>query len=330
MSSRRTAILIGAIAIGIVAVLLIVQYVNGLETKIKGDSEKVPVFVAKIDIKRGTDGAAAVADQSIASATIPREFYPATAIQSTDAVQKKVALFDIASGTVIVNGMFVDPSTTTITFRQRLSSPKHVAISISTDPIHGVGGFLVPGDEVNMMIFQDNSKVKAAVEQPPAPEGGGANPQQNTNPEISGGSKISDGIEAKPPENYITVGGPQWIILNRTARYMYQKVKIIAVGSNQLLTPGEQAAATGGATPNAGSANILTLEVPPDAAQYVATGQEVNFYLSLVAKDYKPLSTLHPLPVVLDTLPGEDPGKLCPYWDTTTGPEETREKGCSG
>ena len=327
MSSRRTAILIGAIAIGIVAVLLIVQYVNGLEDKFKGDSEKVPVFVAKIDIKRGTDGAAAVADQSIASATIPREFYPATAIQSTDAVQKKVALFDIASGTVIVNGMFVDPSTTTITFRQRLSSPKHVAISISTDSVHGVGGFLVPGDEVNMMIYSDNAKVKAALEAPPADPN--QPDQAGQNPDISGGDTLQDAIDAKPAANYVTTGGPQWIIFGHTARYMYQKVKIIAVGSNQLLTPGEQAQTPAAGAPAGAASNIITLEVPPDAAQYVATGEDFKFYLSLVAKDYKPLA-LHPLPVVVDTLPGEDPGKLCPYWDTTSGPEETREKGCSG
>jgi Flp pilus assembly protein CpaB len=330
VSSRRTAILIGAIAIGIVAVLLIVQYVNGIEDKIKGDNVETSVFVAKNDIKRGTDGATAVADSSIASASIPRQFAPATRIESTDAVQKKVALFDIASGTVIVNGMFVDPSTTTITFRQRLSSPKHVAISISTDPVHGVGGFLVPGDEVNMMIYQDNAKIKAALESPPkgADASGG---DEQTNPDISGGADLLDAIDAKPPENYVTTGGPQWIVLNRTARYMYQKVKIIAVGSNQLLTPGEQAATPGanGAAPTTAS-NILTLEVPPDAAQYVAAGQDASFYLTLVAKDYKPQANLHPLPIVMDTLPGEDPGKLCPYWDTTSGPEDTREKGCSG
>jgi len=328
VSSRRTAILIGAIAIGIVAVLLIVQYVNGIENTLRGEREEVPVFVAKSDIKRGTDGGTAVTDQSIQSASIPREFSPASAIQSTDAVQKKVALFDIASGTVIVNGMFVDPATTTITFRQRLSSPKHVAISISTDPVHGVGGFLVPGDEVNMMVMQDNSLIKTALEAPPAEPGAAG--AQAPGSDLAGGADLLEAIDAKPPENYVTVGGPQWLVFSSTARYFYQKVKIIAVGSNQLLTPGEQAATPAGGTAPAGSSsNILTLEVPPDAAQWVATGQSLGFYLSLVSKDYKPL-VLHPLPIVLDTLPGEDPGKLCPYWDTTSGPEETREKGCSG
>jgi Flp pilus assembly protein CpaB len=304
VSSRRTAILIGAIAVGIVAVLLIVSYVNSIKAQVDADNETVSVFIAKNDIKRGTLGNVAVADGSIDAATIPRKFYPSTAIQSTDAVSKKVALFDIASGTVIVNGMFVDPSTTQISFRERLGSPKHVAISISVDQVKGVGGFLVPGDEVNMMIYQDNSSIVGALNSQPGAAKSQLLPEFNLKPEAS--------------ESYIGAGGRQWIIFPKTARYLYQKVQVLAVGSNQLLGPGEQAsdaAKSGGSTTQTQSDNsLITLSVPPLAAQWIATGQVIDngFYLSLVAQGYDP-TPLQPLPIVVDQLPGEQQGVLTPY-----------------
>jgi Flp pilus assembly protein CpaB len=305
VSSRRTAILIVAIAVGIVAVLLIVKYVNGIQENVDIANTKVSVWAAAEDIPRGSDGGQMYNEKKIQERSIPQDFRPATAIQSIDAIQKKVAVFNISTGTIIVKGMFVDPTTVTISFRERLRNKNHVAISIRADALHGVGGFLVPGDEVNMMVYQDNAKTKEAL------EAGGANkptylPDLNIKPETS--------------EAIVRQGGPQWIIIPKTARYMYQKVKVLAVGSNQLLGPGEQAAdakanSTSGSTtttPQANDTTLITLEVPPVAAQWIATGQDIGFYLSLVAQNYDP-TPLQPLPIITDALPGEEQGKLTPY-----------------
>jgi Flp pilus assembly protein CpaB len=308
VSSRRTAILVGAILVGVVAVLLIWQYVQGIETRVNGDSEAVSVFVAKDIIKRGTEGNVATDSKQIEAAQVPRKFFPATAIQSTDAVQKKVALFDIAPGTVIVDGMFVDQSTTQISFRERLKNKNHVAISIQVDQVRGVGGFLVPGDEVNMMIFQDNSALKKV---------------ENSKEKLD--SLIIDdytsAIAPKPAKNFVSTGGQQWIVINKSARYLYQKVQILAVGSNQLLSPGEQATAANGqpaTAPAAGNSGLLTFNVPPQAAQWIASEADGGFYLSLVSKEYAP-TALPPMPMIVDTLPGEDPAMLTPYSNDTPG-----------
>ena len=50
-------------------------------------------------------------------AQIPQEFRPASAITTTDEIQKKVALFDIPQNTAIVQDMFVDPAQSQISFR---------------------------------------------------------------------------------------------------------------------------------------------------------------------------------------------------------------------
>jgi Flp pilus assembly protein CpaB len=280
VSSRRTAILIGAIAVGIVAVVLIWQYVRGIENNLYAESQPVPVFIAGNPIPRGTAGEAAISDKTIVQGSVPQKYYPATAITSADEVQKKVALFEISPGTIIVRGMFVDASTTQISFRERLKNKTHVAISVQVDQVHGVGGFIVPGDEVNIMV----------LDKLPAREG-----EVATNP-----------------------AGPRPLAPTSTARMLYQKVQVLAVGQSQLLSPGEQASTTNGnntaATPTAGS-GLLTFNLPVKASQYIATFQDSGFYLSLVPKDYRP-EPVAPLPAIIDILPGEDAAVLCPYFDT--------------
>jgi Flp pilus assembly protein CpaB len=278
VSSRRTAILIGAIAVGIVAVVLIWQYVRGIENNLYAESQPMTVFIAGQDIKRGTAGEAAVSDKSIVQGQVPQKFLPGTAITSVDEVQKKVALFDISPGTIVVRGMFVDQATTQISFRERLKNKTHVAMSISVDQVRGVGGFLVPGDEVNIMVMAETPQ---ATDQP-----------------------VTNGIAPLRPQS--------------TARMLYQKVQILAVGNTQLLSPGEQASANNGVSATAtsgGGSGLLTVNVPIEASQYLASFQQLGFYLSLVPKDYQP-KPLTPLPSVIEQLPGEDPAKLCPYFET--------------
>lgn len=287
--------------------LLIVRYVNDIESRVNADSAPATVFVARETIARGTEGTVAVDSQQIAPAEIPQKYRPSTAIQSTDAVKQKVAVFDIAPNTVIVEGMFVDQSTVQISFRERLDKPNHVAISIQVEQVKGVGGFIVPGDEVNMMIYQDNKEVVEALTAEP-----GDGP-------VIVPDEVKTAIVPLPPENIVRNGGAQWIVMSKTARYLYQKVQVLAVGQNQLLQPGEATTTADGTTTASTSQNntgLITFNVPPVAAQWIATGAagEGGFYLSLVAKDYQP-RPLAPLPVITDTLPGEDQLRLTPYFE---------------
>jgi Flp pilus assembly protein CpaB len=312
VSQRRTAILIGAIAVGVVAVLLIWQYVRNIQNSVDADNALVSVFVATDTIPRGTDGGQAVDAKQIQAAQIPQKYAPATHIQSTDAVQKKVALFEIAPGTVIVDGMFVDPATSQISFRERLKNKDHVALSLAISGPNAVGGFLVPGDEVNIMVSQDNSGLKQTVT------------DLNTGQPPKGGDKIESEMDSHSdkvtPKSWVIDGGPQWILMNSTARYLYQKVQILAVGSTPLLTPGEQASSTStsnGSTPPADNGSI-TFNVPPVAAQYLVSFGGQGMYLTLVPKDYTP-TPLPPLAPIQLQLPGEDPTRLCPYYAPQDG-----------
>jgi Flp pilus assembly protein CpaB len=268
VSSRRTLILVGAIVIGVIAALLIYNYVQGIDDRANNNAKLVDVYVAKSDIPRGTAGEQAASSKAIDKSQIPQQFKPATAITTTDQLAKKVALFDIPANSVIVDNMFVDPASSQITFRQRLTNKSYVAMSISTDQVHGVAGFLVAGDEVNMAIKM---------------------------------------TQAAPPANWTGLK------LESVYQYLYQKVYIIAVGSNTVLAPGETTS-TASTSTNASTADssILTLEVPADAALWIMSGQETGYYLSLTPKDYVPAVVPTP-PFIVPTLPGQDPGQLTPY-----------------
>jgi Flp pilus assembly protein CpaB len=269
VSSRRTLILVGAIVIGVIAALLIYNYVQGIDDRANNNAKLVDVYVAKSDIPRGTAGEQAASSKAIDKSQIPQQFKPATAITTTDQLAKKVALFDIPANSVIVDNMFVDPASSQITFRQRLTNKDYVAVSISTDAVHGVAGFLVAGDEINMAIKE----------------------------------KV-----AKPPETWTGLK------LEEVYQYLYQKVYIIAVGSNTVLAPGEttNTAASGAAPAATADSNVLTLEVPAASALWIMSGQDLGYYLSLTPKDYVPAVVPTP-PFIVPTLPGEDPGQLTPY-----------------
>jgi pilus assembly protein CpaB len=263
VSSRRTLILVGAIALGLVAALLLFNYVRGIEDRANNNARRVEVYVAKTDIPRGTPGETAASDGAIGTAQIPQEFRPASAITTTDEIQKKVALFNIPQNTPIVQDMFVDPAQTQISFRERLRNPEHVAITVSVDQVRGVAGFLVPGDEVNIMVK----------------DAAGAG------------------------------------LFTSSERYLYQKVQILAVGQSTLLSPGEQTTTESGTTPAANTSGLITFNVPPEAAQWIASAQESGgMYLTLVAEDYTPT----PLPPIDSggDLPGENPAQLTPYGPT--------------
>jgi len=114
--------LVGAIVIGVIAALLIYNYVQGIDDRANNNAKLVDVYVAKSDIPRGTAGEQAASSKAIDKSQIPQQFKPATAITTTDQLAKKVALFDIPANSVIVDNMFVDPASSQITFRQRLTN----------------------------------------------------------------------------------------------------------------------------------------------------------------------------------------------------------------
>lgn len=279
-------ILIAAIAVGALAAFAIFNYVGGIEDRANDNARRVPVIRIAQDIPRGLTGTEA-RDQGYLEldAEIAAEFLPATAVTDVETILTKVAVADLATGQVLVENMFVDPINAQVTAARRIQTG-HVAITISVDNIRGVAGLIVPGDFVNMMATPGENQCGA------------------------------DTAEGEAPAEGETVGETQ--LLCNPARMVFQGVQVLFVDRSPIPLPGEQTAADG-AVPTSGT---LTLSVPPQAAQVVASVTSGQWYLTLLPTDYVP-AVLPPFDPAAPLLPGEDPAQLTPYGPEGFQPAET-------
>jgi Flp pilus assembly protein CpaB len=273
LSSRRTLILIAAVLVGAIAAYALFTYVGGIEDNANNNAERVKIFKIVGDIPKGTFGDEAFAQGLIEEDVIAKEYRPATAITTPAQIDGLVAISDLPANQVVVSNQFVSQAESLSTFSSLLKN-NEVAVTVSIDQTRGVAGLLVPGDFVNMLV----TSVAAATD-PSAPAAAG-----------------QSGTE----------------VYTQPARYLFQKVQILAVGQTRKLEPGETAATNADGSPVASTTSgMLTFALPALAAQQIASVPSGAFYLTLVPKDYQP-SPLLPLDVGAP-LPGEVADQLTPY-----------------
>jgi len=288
VSSRRTIILIGAIVVGVLAAFATLRYVSGVEDQANENAKQVPILVATDTIPAGMSVAEASSLGLIAQAEIPQSNVPVDAVDSTDQLGNKIAVVDISARTPITNALWITQDQAYVTNSERVPEGM-VAISVSVDQVRGVAGLIVPGDKVNLMVTgQANTDDEAA-----AAAGAGA-------------------------------PGTQTGILTRPAYTVYQGVEVLFVGQNAAVATSQQAAEGGEeGEPSGqlvqGGSNLLTLAVPAEAAEVVASVDSASIYLTLLPPDYvftpinpgPPPFNLPDQPAVL--LPAADEAALTPY-----------------
>ncbi|HMQ27113.1 MAG TPA: Flp pilus assembly protein CpaB [Acidimicrobiales bacterium] len=268
-------ILIAAIAVGALAAFMIFNYVGGVEDKANEGAERVDVFVVRKDIPKGLPGEQARDEGYIVQDKIPREFLPASAIQSLDQIDGRVALNNLAANQVLVDGMFVDPAQAQIGFSARIPESQ-VAVTVSIDEVRGVAGLLVPGDKVDLLVA---SNLEADDERVGVPT---------------------------YAQSRIVYHSVEILAIGQTATPQPGE-NITAAG-----TEGETTDTTAAAA--AGNSGLITFLVPLEAAQLITALDPGQIYLTLVGPDYEP-EPLPSLTIDPDTspFPGETGGELTPY-----------------
>ncbi|GIU83363.1 MAG: hypothetical protein KatS3mg008_0138 [Acidimicrobiales bacterium] len=290
--NRRTLILGAAVVIGIIAAIALFNYVGGIREDVEKEFALVPVFKADQTIAKGTTGSEAANSGFIVADEIPRKFLPQNRVENLDEIARQQALFDIPAGTPLVKSMFVDPVVQVASFAERITRPDLVAVTIQVDQVRGVAGLLVPGDRVSIFVTTE-FKQSEELQDFQAIRGAGYC-TQDISPDNSYGC-----LELKP------------------ARSLFQDVKILAVGKQAALQPGEEAPDQAQQV----AEGILTLEVPIDAAQWIMSVDSASLYLVLDPEGFEP-EALPPLDPFVDRLPGEDSAQVTPY-----GPNGLEEEG---
>jgi pilus assembly protein CpaB len=195
VGNRRTVILIVAVVVALVAAGAIYSYLNSVQDRAYNNAKLVKVFRVEKDIQKGLPGEQAIDQEYVKSGDIPQKYRPTTALTDINAIRGKVALNNLSSGQIVVDGMFVDPRTATVSFAQRIP-PGQVAVTISVDNVHGVAGLIVPGDQVNIMaqaqdgqryLFQNVNVL--AIGNTPAPQPGDTT--ATTAPSVGGGGLMT-------------------------------------------------------------------------------------------------------------------------------------------
>jgi len=152
MTRNRLWAIIG-LALGLLTAFLVHTYIQQREAQLRREllrgREPTPVLVAAQDIAAG----ARIEPAMVATATQPADGIQPHALTQPAQAAGKVAVVPIYKGEQILNSKLERPHTSQ-TLSMKLSPGKR-AITINIDPITGVGGFIRPGDFVDVLgLFQ--------------------------------------------------------------------------------------------------------------------------------------------------------------------------------
>jgi Flp pilus assembly protein CpaB len=296
VSSRRTIILVAAIVVAALATYVLLNYVRGVEEKAKPNP--VTVYSISEEIKRGMPGVE-VKSTHITKKVIPSEYRPETFIHDLNELDGKVAVIDLAPGQILVEGMFVESERANTSFKDKITGD-NVAVALPFDTVRAVGGYIKPGDEVNLLMVDPVSDKTEGTTPAATPTGGAA---------AQAGGKAA-----------VDAARKQGLTYANDVRYFYQSVRILAIGAEVLRSPGETAAtkttATGTVAEGPSQAGVIVFLVPPSVAQRLLAASSGTLYMTLPSETWKPVP-VEMIPVdefdKNKPLPGEDATKLTPY-----------------
>ena len=168
---RRTIVLVVALALAALSAFAVFNYLNSVEDDIRGDIVEVKVFRATQGIPQGTPGnqASAAIEESTAlkinivfeGSTIlctgptnpddPADVCIDNPANLGDVLNGKVAAGPISRGQLLTTQMFVTPLELTSVSLSESIQEGTVAIGISGSGVGSAGGFIRPGDKINLV-----------------------------------------------------------------------------------------------------------------------------------------------------------------------------------
>ncbi|MGH1505297.1 MAG: RcpC/CpaB family pilus assembly protein [Acidimicrobiales bacterium] len=281
MNSRRSIILIIAVAVGALAALGVTMYIRDVEDSVWEGKELSSAWIVTQPIEKGTSADLAIQQEMIQLVELPAEYVPATKV--TDPLVELsglVAVSQIPANSIIVEGQFVPPAVVTTGVTDRLEDMEMVTVTLQIDQVGGAAYLIEPGDFVNIMVKYD-------IPEPEAAEG----EEELPTPQITG----TDRSEIE--------------LYDLDVRYAYQKAEVLVVDKALAADLGdaedEEAAGV------AGNKGLITLAVPPEVAQELISIGIERLYLSLVPSNYEPYA-IEPVDIDERVLAGEDDTRLTP------------------
>jgi pilus assembly protein CpaB len=148
---------IAAVVFAAIAGVLVWRYLTDADSRAQKNKDLVPVLVAKTQIARGTGFDQALSGDQFETKEIPNDSLPPNYIKpaSDEELTKlyggKVAAATIYTGTPLVSDQWVVASNIVSTVSGAIPKGQQ-AVTVSLDQNHAVGGFVTPGDKVNVIL----------------------------------------------------------------------------------------------------------------------------------------------------------------------------------
>ena len=263
------------------------NYLQNVENEIVEGQEIVEVYRAGEAIAEGTDGAILLSDFNSGGVLITlsedqAEDVPVGAITSAEQLNQvltdRVAAGPIAAGSILNESQWASITVNVVPLAEEIPSGKQ-AMTIATDNIKGINGFVEPGDRVNMILTIDI-------------------PENLLPDELGGIAEPVAPVEGAPA----TEQAPAAVTYTR---FVLQGLPVMATGRD--IRPEEDAPetvevdpeTTGDTTPEGepveeelGNDTTFTLEVTPEQAERIAYATENgSIWLTLVPGDFVEVET---------------------------------------
>jgi Flp pilus assembly protein CpaB len=276
---RRALVLLVALLLAGVAAFAVFQFLNGIRNDVEANREKTDVFRATQFIPEGTDGSLALQSSWFAPSTENVEDLPEGAITTEQELQAlvggRLAVGPIERNQIITQNQWAQLTVDLKPLSELIPSGKQ-ALTISTDAVRGVNGFIRPGDLVNLIVTLDIEFSQIPVDSPIF-----GVPTETTTP---------DGAAAEQATETVTY-----------TRYVLQGLPVLAVAQDVRSDEDEgtpivvpQVDPTG--VPVAEEApvveTVFTIEVTPEQAERIVFSFENgSIWMTLVPADFIEVDT---------------------------------------
>jgi Flp pilus assembly protein CpaB len=279
---RRALVLLVALVLAGVAAFAVFQFLSGIQSEVEADREKVTVFRAGSTIPEGAQGSQILQQGVITQGEENTEDLPLGAVTSEEQLQAvlggRLAVGPIDQNEIITTSQWAQLTVDLKPLSELIPSGKQ-ALTISTDAVRGVNGFVRPGDMINLIITLDIEFNQIPVDSPIF-----GIPAETT---------AADGTAGEEATETVTY-----------TRFVLQGLPVLAVAQDVRPEEGESAPvvtptvdAEGNPVPADQAAEevpqtVFTLEVTPEQAERIAFSFENgSIWMTLVPSDFVEVET---------------------------------------
>ena len=277
---RRALVLLVALLLAGVAAFAVFQFLNGIRNDVEANRTKTPVFRATQFIAEGTDGSLALQSSWFAAGEENVEDLPDGAITTEQELQAivsgRLAVGPIERNQIISQSQWAQLTVNLKPLSELIPSGKQ-AMTITTDSVRGVNGFVRPGDLINLIITLDIEFNQIPVDSP-----------------IFGVPADTTGTEGAPASDEVSESVTY-------TRYVLQGLPVLAVAQDvrseegegtPIVVPEVDPAGAPVAEEEQVAETIFTLEVTPEQAERIAFSFENgSVWMTLVPADFIEVDT---------------------------------------